>query len=93
MGLLSRLLTFPVSGPLWVIEQIADEAERRLYDEREIRTQLTQLEMAYEDGQISEEELEEAEDVLLDRLREARARRGEQPRQLIVAPHADDQER
>lgn len=76
MGLLTRLLTFPVSGPLWVIEQIAEEAERRLYDEGAIRAQLSELEVAFEAGDISEAELEEAEDILLDRLREARARRG-----------------
>jgi hypothetical protein len=78
MGLLSALLTFPVSAPLWVVQQIAEEAERRLYDEGAIRAQLTALELAFEDGEITEEELETAEDLLLDRLREARARRGGQ---------------
>jgi hypothetical protein len=75
MGLLTRLLTLPVSGPLWVVGQIAAEAERRLYDEDAIRAHLVQLEIAFEDGHITEAELEEAEDILLDRLREARARR------------------
>lgn len=81
MGLLSKLLTFPVSGPLWVMEQLAAEAERVYYDEGAIRAQLSELEVAFEEGQISEAELEEAEDALLDRLREARARRGEGPEQ------------
>lgn len=81
MGLLTRLLTLPVSGPLWVMEKVVEEAERAYYDEGAIRAQLTQLEVAYEAGELSEEELEEAEDILLERLREARARRGEDPQQ------------
>ena len=74
MGLLGKLLTFPVSGPWWVMEQVVAEAERQLYDEDEIRRQLAELEILHEQGHISDEDLEEAEEQLLERLRIARAR-------------------
>ncbi len=74
MGLLGKLLTFPVSGPWWVMEQVVAEAERQLYDEDEIRRQLAELEVLQEQGQISDEDLEDAEEQLLERLRIARAR-------------------
>jgi hypothetical protein len=90
MGFLTKLVTFPISGPLWVVQQLTEEAERRLYDEDAIRAQLTALEIAHEDGQITEDELDDAEDVLLDRLREARARRGEQLQRWIPASDADE---
>jgi hypothetical protein len=75
MGFWTRLLTFPISGPLWVMEQVVAEAERQLYDEDAIRGQLAELEMRYEYGEIDDEQLERAEDELIERLRVARARR------------------
>ena len=74
MGLLGKLLTFPVSGPWWVMEQVVAEAERQLYDEDEIRRQLAELEILHEQGHISDEDLEDAEEQLLERLRIARGR-------------------
>lgn len=75
MGLLAKLLTFPVSGPWWVMEQVVAEAERQLYDEDEIRRQLAELEIAHEQGALSDQDLEDTEEQLLERLRIARARR------------------
>lgn len=75
MGLLTKLITFPVSAPWWVVKQVAQEAERQLYDEDVIRAQLAELEILHEMGEIDDAGLEEAEDQLLDRLRAARARR------------------
>ena len=74
MGLLSKVLTFPVSGPLWLMERVVQEAERQLYDEGAIRQQLAEFELRHELGQLDEEELEAAEEQLLERLRVARAR-------------------
>jgi hypothetical protein len=77
MGLISGLLTLPlapVRGVAWISEQVANEAERELNDETRVRRGLGQLEMQLDMGQISEQEFEEREDALLERL--ARAREG-----------------
>lgn len=72
MSFLFDALTFPVLGPIrgviWVTEKIAEEANRELYDEDAVRDQLMKLELRYDLGEISEEEYEEAEKLLLGRL-------------------------
>ena len=78
MGLFTGMLTLPLAplrGAVWVADQVAQEADRQLYDEDRIRAQLMQLEMDADDGLIDEEEREVQEQELLDRLAEARARR------------------
>ena len=78
MGLISGLLTLPlapVRGVVWITERVAEQAERELYGEDTIRAQLYELQAAYELGEMSEEELEEAETELLQRLRIAVERR------------------
>ena len=77
MGLLTGLLTLPlapVRGVGWVAEQLAAEAERQLYDEERIRSELLALELEREDGAIEQEELEWRQEQLLARLAEARLR-------------------
>lgn len=75
MGLLRSLLTFPVSGPiqgsLWIAGKIHEAAEQELNDPGTIRRELQRLETALLAGEISEEAYDEAELVLLTRLREA----------------------
>ena len=76
MGLISGLLTLPlapVRGTAWLAERIQEQAEQELYDEDVIRAQLMELEEARQSGEYDEEELAAAEDVLLERLLEARA--------------------
>lgn len=80
MGLLTGLLTLPlapVRGTVWIAERLIEEAERELGDESAIRRQLTELEVRYELGEISDEELAEAEDALLSRLVAIREAKGE----------------
>lgn len=78
MGLLTTVLTFPVSAPAksvwWVVEQIIAAAEAELFDESRILAQLRDLAAQVESGQISEAEYDAAEAALLDRLAEARSR-------------------
>jgi hypothetical protein len=77
MGLFTGLLTLPlapVRGVAWVAEQVAQEADRQLYDESSIRRELLQLEMDYEDGHIDAEEREEREEELFERLAVSQAR-------------------
>ena len=71
MGLFTGLLTLPlapVRGVVWIAEQIADELDRQLYDEDNIRRELLQLELDYEDGMIGEEERQMNEQELMERL-------------------------
>jgi formamidopyrimidine-DNA glycosylase len=66
MGLLTGLLTLPLApirGTIWIAEQIAEQAALELDDERVIRRQLAEVELRYELGELTVEEL--------DRLRRA----------------------
>jgi hypothetical protein len=75
MGLISGLLTLPlapVRGVAWVSEQVALEAERELNDETRVRRELARLEMDLDAGHIDEQQFEELEDALLERLARAR---------------------
>jgi Gas vesicle protein G len=75
---LALLPLAPVRGTAWVAEQIAEEADRQLYDEDNIKRELIQLELDHENGSISDEERESMERDLFDRLAIARQRRTEE---------------
>jgi hypothetical protein len=71
MGIFTALVTLPVApvrGVAWVAQQVAEEADRQLYDESRIRSELLQLELDHEDGLVGEEERAEIEDALLERM-------------------------
>lgn len=77
MGLFKELVLLPlapVRGTTWVAEQLAEEAERQLYDENRIKRELLQLELDEEEGAISERERRNKEGELLERLQIARQR-------------------
>ncbi|MGH2889236.1 MAG: gas vesicle protein GvpG [Solirubrobacteraceae bacterium] len=79
MGLFTGLLTLPlapVRGVVWVAAQIAEEAERQVSDEQDIRRRLLALELDYEDGVIDEEERQMAERELMQRLSTGRLTSG-----------------
>ena len=81
MGLFKELVLLPlapVRGTAWVAEQIADEADRRLYDEDNIKREMVQLEIDHEEGTIGDEERERMENDLLERLAIARQRAAEE---------------
>ena len=72
MGLLTGLLTLPlapVRGTVWIAERLAEEAALELDEGRRIRRQIAEVELAYERGELTEEELEGIEDELLEQLR------------------------
>ena len=75
MGLF-KLLTFPVSlpvsGTVWVLRTLLNEAERKYYDEDAILQQIAALEGAHKAGEVSDEEFDQAEEALFERLMEAR---------------------
>jgi cytochrome c-type biogenesis protein CcmH/NrfG len=70
--MLFKLLTLPVTGPLdtvlWVGKKLQEAAERELNDVEEIKRQLTKLERAFDAGEISEEDFERDELVLVNRM-------------------------
>ena len=71
MGLFTGLITLPlapVRGVAWIAEQVAEEIERELYDQDNIRRELLQLELDVEDGLIDEDERQVREEALLERL-------------------------
>jgi hypothetical protein len=75
MGLITGLLTLPlapVRGTVWLAERIQEQAERELYDESAIREGLRELEEARQAGELAPEEIDEAENELLERLMEIR---------------------
>lgn len=82
MGLLAKLLTLPVLGPIagvrWIAQAVAEQAERELYDEDAVRGRLQELELRYQLGEIDERDYLTAEDELLARLNTIRERRAAQ---------------
>ncbi len=91
MGLIKELVLLPlapVRGTAWIAEQLAAEADRRLYSPEEIRREMVQLELDHEEGRLSGEERDAIERDLMDRLAVARRRQEES-----VAPEAYEVER
>jgi hypothetical protein len=77
MGLITGLLTLPlapVRGVAWVADKLVAVAEEQFYDVDAIYAELRELAADLEEGRISEEEFDRAEDVLLQRLQDATAR-------------------
>jgi len=58
-----------------IVEKIADMAENELYGEDKIKTELVKLQMMLEMDEITEEQYDEAEGVLMKRLEESSKRR------------------
>jgi phage host-nuclease inhibitor protein Gam len=77
MGIFTGLLTLPlapVRGVVWVTEQVAEEIDRQLYDEGNIRREMLTLELDYDDGKIDDEERQAQEEALFERLAVSQAR-------------------
>ena len=77
MGLISGLLKLPLSpvlGTVWIAEQVQAAAESEYYDEGAIQAQLREIDAARRAGTIDDAEADAAEDALIQRLMEGRAR-------------------
>ncbi len=75
MGFLTGLVLLPLAplrGTIWIAEKLTDIAERELDDEATVRRLLIEAEIAFESGELTEEEYELVEDELLERLELAR---------------------
>ena len=77
MGLLSGLLLFPITGPVYglkfVLEQIQAQVDAQLLDESQVMAGLMTLGVQYEMGEISDEEYASQEAALLEQLNAIRA--------------------
>ena len=76
MGLLSKLIFFPVAGPVagirWTLGQVQKVAEKELTDDSKIKADLMELQLRLELGEIDEVEYAKAEAVLMQQLRDVR---------------------
>lgn len=82
MGLLLKILTFPISGPiagaLWSAQKLAERAEEVYYDDAPLKSALMELELRLDLGEIDEETFEAEETVILSRLNEIRKHKFQQ---------------
>jgi serine phosphatase RsbU (regulator of sigma subunit) len=92
MGLFKELALLPLAplrGTVKVAEVLADEADRRLYDEENIKRELIQLEIDAEEGRVGEVERANIEDELMERLAISRRRAAEEL-ELAEAPMPEE---
>ena len=80
LNLLTAPLGMPFSGFKFILNQIAQMAERELLDEETIRNDLLLLQVRLDEGEISEEEYLAQEAEIMARLRLAREYREAQAR-------------
>ncbi len=76
MGLITKLLFFPVTGPVagirWSLAQVQKVVQEELVDDSSIKEELMELQMLVELGDIDDDEYARREGVLMQRLREVR---------------------
>ena len=76
MGLISKLLFFPVAGPVagirWSLGKVQRVVEEQLVDDTPIKQDLMELQMLLELGDIDDDEYARREAVLMQRLRDVR---------------------
>jgi hypothetical protein len=73
--LLGLPFTLPAAGVKFVFQQVADMADKELYDESVVHEQLLLLQLQLEEGDLDEAEYVEREAELMIRLREIKARK------------------
>jgi hypothetical protein len=77
MGLLGKVLFFPIAGPVagirWSLNKVIQVAEEELTDDAPVKQELMELQMQLEIGDIDDEEYVRREAELMARLREVRS--------------------
>ena len=68
MFLIDSILLAPVKGVVWLGEKLNEVAEKELNDDGLIKQELMELQLRFELDEISEQEYNEKEKELLDRL-------------------------
>ena len=75
MGLFTGLLTLPlapVRGTMWVAEKLYEAAEQEANPDVQFRARLETLQIAYELGELTDEDYEQAEQELVEQFEELR---------------------
>lgn len=75
MGLLGKLLlapVAPVAGVVWLAERLEEQAAAVYYSPETVRTELDRVQSAHARGDITDEERDQLEELLLARLVEGR---------------------
>lgn len=76
MGLISKVVFFPITGPVagirWSLNKVMTVVEEELTDDSSIKQELMELQMRLELGEIDDDEYIAAEGALMARLREVR---------------------
>ena len=76
MGLITKVLFFPITGPVagirWSLGKVQRVVEEELVDDSSIKQELMELQMLVELGDIDDEEYGRREAALMQRLREVR---------------------
>ncbi|PIW11541.1 MAG: gas vesicle protein GvpG [Candidatus Infernicultor aquiphilus] len=75
MFIIDELLLAPLKMFTEIVEKIRDMAENELYGEDKIKNELLKLQLMLETGEITEEEYNEAEGILMKRLEEGTKRK------------------
>ena len=90
MGLLSKILFFPITGPVagirWSLNKVIKVAEEELTDDTPVKQELMELQMQLELGDIDDAEYVRREAELMARLREVRAWRERLGRSVAGGP-------
>ena len=77
MGLISKVLFFPITGPVagirWSLNKVAQVVDEELTDDSSIKNELMELQMQLELGDIDDDEYVRREAEIMVRLREVRA--------------------
>ena len=76
MGLLTKILFFPITGPVagirWSLGKVVQVAEEELTDDTAVKQEFMELQMLLEMGDIDDAEYVRREAVIMQRLREVR---------------------
>jgi len=77
MGILTKVLFFPVTGPVagikWSLGKVQQVVEDEITDDAPVKQELMELQMQLELGDIDDDEYTRRETELMARLREVRA--------------------
>jgi hypothetical protein len=68
MFLFDDILLAPLKGVIWLGKKINEVGEKKLYDKDSIKEELMALQLQFELDEINEQEYDEKEKELLDRL-------------------------
>ena len=68
MFLLDDILLAPLKGVIWLCKKVNEVGEKKLYDKDSIKEELMALQLQFELDEINEQEYNEKENELLDRL-------------------------